>query len=679
MGFQVSAGVNVSEIDLTTVVPAVSTTEGAIAGVFKWGPVEQRILIESENELLNRFGKPVDGNFETWFTASSFLAYGNKLYVVRVANTQLTTSAYAGTNGSVTVANAGTNSIKNRDDYDTRTSFDANAVFIAKYPGAVGNSLRVSVCDSPNAYTVNVFSAALAATVNTSPLTTTLIVGSNTANIVCSNTADATALAAILPTRTILRVGNPYLGFQDLKLTAVSTSVSNVVVSFETPYRLSSNLVANSTTVANSNATDGAKIERLWEFYKNVDTAPGTSQYVAERGGQGDELHIVVVDEDGEITGVPNTILETFPNLSLARDAQTGDGASIYYKTVINDQSNYIWYANDRAGRLSNTAINFTSMANTLPFDQSFRAGADGETESNIAATVELAGYMKFASAEDLDVSLILTGKSKSDAVKANYIIDNITEARKDCVAFISPNKEAVLNNSGEITTTLVDFRNSITSTSYALIDSGYKYMYDKYNDVYRYVPLNGDVAGLVVRTDTVRDPWFSPAGFNRGVIKNTVKLAYNPSKADRDILYKSGINPVVTFPGQGTLLYGDKTALAKPSAFDRINVRRLFITLEKAIATAAKYTLFEFNDAFTRAQFRNLIEPYLRDVQGRRGIYDYRVVCDETNNTPEVIDRNEFVGDIYIKPARSINFIQLNFVAVRTGVEFSEIVGNFG
>jgi phage tail sheath protein FI len=246
-------------------------------------------------------------------------------------------------------------------------------------------------------------------------------------------------------------------------------------------------------------------------------------------------------------------------------------------------------------------------------------------------------------------------------------------------MAFISPPRSTVVNNIGEITTDLTSFRNSITSTSYAVIDSGYKYMYDRYNDLYRYVPLNGDIAGLVVRTDTTRDPWYSPAGFNRGIIKNTVKLAYNPSKADRDILYKAGINPVVTFPGQGTLLYGDKTALAKPSAFDRINVRRLFITLEKAIATAAKYTLFEFNDTFTRAQFRNLVEPFLRDVQGRRGIYDYRVVCDETNNTAEVIDRNEFVGDIYIKPAKSINFIQLNFVAVRTGVEFSEIVGQFG
>jgi phage tail sheath protein FI len=286
-----------------------------------------------------------------------------------------------------------------------------------------------------------------------------------------------------------------------------------------------------------------------------------------------------------------------------------------------------------------------------------------------------------FASAEEVDVSLILQGKavgSANNAQLANYIIDNICESRKDCVAFISPAKTNVVSNAGNESTSMVGFRNASRSTSYAVLDSGYKYQYDKYNDVYRYIPLNGDTAGLCVRTDDTRDPWFSPAGFNRGQIKNIIKLAYNPDKANRDILYKANINPVVTFPGQGTVLYGDKTMLTKPSAFDRINVRRLFIVLEKAIATAAKYTLFEFNDEFTRAQFKNLVEPFLRDVQGRRGIYDFKVVCDSTNNTGEVIDRNEFVGDIYIKPAKSINFIQLNFVAVRTGVEFSEIVGQF-
>lgn len=677
MAFQVSPGVNVSEIDLTTVVPAVSTTEGAFAGIFKWGPVEQRILVESENELVARFGKPDDTNAETFFTAASFLAYGNKLFVVRVANTQLTTSAYAGINATATVANAGTNSVKNLDDYLSRTSFDANCTFIAKYPGATGNSLRISACDSATSFSANAFSNTIAA-VNAVALTTTFVVGSNSIVVQTANTTDATTYRAALPNNSIIRVGNSALGFQDLKITTTAVSGSNVTVNFSSNYRLSVNVVANSTTVANSLATNGVVVSRNWEFYKNVDTAPGTSEYAAARGGVGDEVHVVVIDEDGTITGAPNTILEVFPNLSIATDAQLADGTSLYYATVLNQQSNYVWYANpfDRA---SNTAANITAATTTLPFSQSFRVGASAESESNVAISVELAGYSKFVSAEDVDISLVLTGRNVSGAVKANWIIDNICEVRKDCIAFISPSKAAVVNNLGEITTDLVNFRNSLTSTSYAVIDSGYKYTYDKYNDVYRYIPLNGDIAGLVVRTDTTRDPWYSPAGFNRGIIKNVVKLAYNPSKADRDILYKNGINPVVTFPGQGTLLYGDKTALAKPSAFDRINVRRLFITLEKAIATAAKFTLFEFNDEFTRAQFRNLVEPFLRDVQGRRGIYDYRVVCDETNNTAEVIDRNEFVGDIYIKPAKSINFIQLNFVAVRTGVEFSEIVGQFG
>jgi phage tail sheath protein FI len=287
-----------------------------------------------------------------------------------------------------------------------------------------------------------------------------------------------------------------------------------------------------------------------------------------------------------------------------------------------------------------------------------------------------------FASAENVDISLVMTGKSRGGTNGeqiSNYLVDNIAETRKDCIVLTSPDKADVVNNSAEDESQdTVDFRNSLRSSSYLVIDSGYKYQYDKYNDIFRWIPLNGDIAGLCVRTDAQRDPWFSPAGFNRGQIKNVVKLAYNPDQADRDILYKNGINPVATFPGQGTILYGDKTALAKPSAFDRINVRRLFIVLEKAISTAAKFSLFELNDEFTRAQFVSLVEPFLRDVQGRRGIYDYRVVCDETNNTGEVIDRNEFVGDIYVKPAKSINFIQLNFVAVRSGVAFHEVVGRF-
>jgi phage tail sheath protein FI len=303
--------------------------------------------------------------------------------------------------------------------------------------------------------------------------------------------------------------------------------------------------------------------------------------------------------------------------------------------------------------------------------------GRDGATPR---AADYINGYNLFKSAESVDVSLILGGGHSSATVPV-HVINNIAEYRKDCIAVFSPRQADVVNNAGYAGSEVDDivaFRNSLPSTSYAVIDSGWKYQYDKYNDLFRYVPCNGDTAGTMVRTDIERDPWYSPAGFNRGQIKNVIKLAFNPNKSERDALYKAGINPITTFPGEGTILFGDKTMLSKPSAFDRINVRRLFIVLEKAIATAAKYTLFEFNDAFTRAQFKALVEPFLRDVQGRRGITDFRVVCDETNNTPEVIDRNEFVGDIYIKPARSINFIQLNFVAVRTGVDFTEVVGKF-
>ncbi len=338
-------------------------------------------------------------------------------------------------------------------------------------------------------------------------------------------------------------------------------------------------------------------------------------------------------------------------------------------------------WANHRAGVASNTASNLASV-DTVPLYASFHNGQDGDAEDAIPLGRVLAAYDLFASTDDVDVALVMTGKSRGGTNGeqiANYLVDNIAEVRKDCIVLASPEKADVVNNNNlDEASDTVTFRNSLRSSSYLVIDSGYKYQYDKYNDVFRYVPLNGDIAGLCVRTDATRDPWFSPAGFNRGQIKNLVKLAYNPDKADRDLLYKNGINPVATFPGQGTVLFGDKTALSKPSAFDRINVRRLFIVLEKAIATAAKFSLFEFNDEFTRAQFVSLVEPFLRDVQGRRGIYDYRVVCDNTNNTGEVVDRNEFVGDIYIKPAKSINFIQLNFVAVRTGVAFDEIVGKF-
>jgi len=773
MPFQVSPGVNVTEIDLTTIVPAVSTTEGAIAGVFHWGPLEKSVLVDSEDKLAARFGKPTNHNPETFFTAANFLAYGNKLYVSRAANTtgfsnthtvQISGNTTITANGtalgvsvgdivygkgivdgtvvtakdddSVTLSKAATETdaattisfanpnsvfsavantieladtdnlalyvIKNEDDYlEKQDNFpaDGEVDYIAKYPGSWGNSLKISVCDSAEAFSSNldmfVANSALYQVADSTKISNagiSLVVGSNTATVFVANAegtpftvdSDAGAANAVVQiindnftVGDIVRVGNTEIGFQDLRITALAANAAysagntTFTINFAANYNLSSNFYTNT-------------ISRNWEYYNNVERAPGQSVYVSRFGNTSanDELHVVVTDEDGKFTGVPGTILEVFQGLSRASDAKTEDGATLYYKTVLNDNSNYVWWVKDRSNAVTNTALLVTSSTNEVPLTASFGGGQDGSNENGVALNVLTKAYDRFRSTEEIDVSLILQGKARGGTngqQLANYLIDNVAEYRKDCVVFVSPDRADVVSNIGkDEAQDIVTFRNSLSSTSYAVLDSGYKYQYDKYNDLYRYVPLNGDIAGLAVRTDNLRDPWWSPAGFNRGQIKNIIKLAYNPQKADRDILYKSDINPVCVFPGQGTVLFGDKTVLGKPSAFDRINVRRLFIVLEKAIATAAKFTLFEFNDEFTRAQFRNLVEPFLRDVQGRRGIYDFRVVCDETNNTPEVIDRNEFIGDIYIKPARSINFIQLNFVAVRTGVEFSEIVGKF-
>lgn len=677
MPFQVSPGVNVREVDLTTIVPAVSTTEGALAGLFHWGPVGERILVDSEQALLGRFGSPSNLNAETWFTGASFLGYGNKLYVVRGAGTDVR-SGFA--NSGAVTANS-LNSVFNNGDYNLKDgTFDTDMQYVAKWPGSFGNSLRVSVCDSADGF----HSVQNIITANTTGALQ-IAVGANNALISVSNTSTgntaeantiATNIQATLSVNDLVKVGNADVGIQYLKVTSVGSvfSTSNgaaFALTFSDPLSLHSN-VSQST------------VERFWEFFNVVDDAPGTSTYVRSFGNTAatDEVHVVVVDQGGKFTGAPGTILETFRAMSRATDSKTQDGGTNYYKNIINDNSKYVWWTNDRSTAPSATAQLIASPTSTAIFDARFVGGSDGaSTEANVSPSVIATAYDLFASAEDVDISLVLTGKSiggVNGEQIANYLIDNIAHVRKDCVVFLSPAKEDVVNNVGYEATDTVTFRNSCRDTSYAVLDSGYKKMYDRYNDIYRWIPLNGDVAGLCVRTDNTNDPWWSPAGFNRGQIKNIVELAFNPRKTDRDVLYKSGINPVVAFPGQGIVLYGDKTLQAKPSAFDRINVRRLFIVLEKAISTAAKYTLFEFNDAFTRAQFRNLVTPYLRDVKGRRGITDFLVVCDDSNNTGEVIDRNEFIGDIYIKPARSINFIQLNFVAVRTNVQFAEVVGQF-
>ena len=561
--FQVSPGVNVSEIDATTVVPSVSTSTGAIAGHFQWGPIDVARQVASEDELVRVFGGPDSNTALTFFTAASFLAYSNSLYVSRADSGNINSAiALNVSSGSYT----GNVKVKSEDSYfnNNFALADANVAFVARYAGSLGNSLKIAWC-------------------------------------------------------------------------------------------------------ANSNAAAFTG----WAYAPYFDKAPGTSTYVASnfKSDANDEMHIVVVDEDGLFTGTANTVLERFPNVSKASNATDESGASLYYRDVLYTKSRYVYaYGQNSAtwGSAANSTLAFTGeTSNGVSF---IRGTEDTPTDGNVQTA-----YAQFASTDNVDVSLIMTGAASS-TLAANVI--SLASGRKDAIAFLSP---ALANvQAADPTTAITNYRNALTSTSFAVMDSNWKYMYDKYNDTYRWIPCNGDVAGLCAQTDRDRDPWFSPAGFNRGQLKNVVKLAYNPNQTQRDTLYKAGVNPIVSFPGDGTVLFGDKTMLSKPSAFDRINVRRLFIVLEKAISKASRASLFEFNDEFTRAQFVNLVEPFLRLVQGRRGIYDFRVVCDESNNSPEVIDRNEFVGDIYIKPAKSINYIQLNFVAVRTGVAFDEIVGRF-
>lgn len=635
MAFQLSPGVNSSEIDLTTIIPSVASTAGAFAGQFIWGPVEQRTLINDELGLVDIFGKPDANTYEDFFTAANFLSYGSNLTVVRVSNTQLKNAS----------ANGGGILIKNQNSYEANNASGSNGQgeWGAKYPGAIGNSLKVSMCAGQNAFSSNITSLN-AVTANVS----------NSSGIITFSASVSTLVA----NGDFINVGSQgWVQVGNVSGTTANTAPGTFPIPTTSP------------------TLTGAVVLRKWEYADKFLAKPTTSTKAASLGGANDEVHVVVVDEDGKFSGTVGTVLEKYQFLSKATDAKFDDGTSQYYKNYINSNSRYIWWldhspsvsANWSGGTLASA---FSEM--TVPLTKSLAGGFD----QNPTDGEFLTGYGQFANPDTIDVSLVLGGAS--DSTVATYLINSIAETRKDCVVFLSPNRTDTINANGNELTNLQTFRDVLPSSSFAFLDSGWKYQYDKYNDVYRWVPLNGDTAGLCVRTDNDRDPWFSPAGFNRGNVKNVVKLSWNPNKSDRDELYKKGINPVVSFPGEGTVLYGDKTLQSKPSAFDRINVRRLFIILEKSISRAAKYTLFEFNDQFTRSQFVAMVEPFLRLVQGRRGITDFRVVCDETNNTGTVVDRNEFVGDIYVKFARSINYIQLNFVAARSSVSFDEIVGKF-
>ena len=568
MPFQLSPGVAVVEKDFTSIVPAVSTSVGAFAGAFAWGPVMEPNTVSSENELVRRFGKPNDSNADSFFSAANFLGYANNLLLVR---------ADAGHLNAIADSGATAVKVTNGENYLSTYASGTNSVgeWAAKYPGTLGNSLKVAMADSQT-----------------------------------------------------------FTG---------------------------------------------------WTYAAEFDAAPGTSAYATASGGSNDELHVIVIDEDGLFTGTVGAVLEKFAFVSKANDAKSSNGTNNYYKDAINSRSEYIWWMDHTATVSTSVAgvgvdgVAWGSAASSLFKDMSAAVNISltlGTDDYALTDAEKIAGFQLFDNAEQYDVSLIIAGKAS--ATVATSIINNVAEVRLDCVAFVSPQDnssgDVIIGSTSTQITAINTYRDALPSSSYAVMDSGYKYQYDRYNDKYRYIPLNADIAGLCARTDYTNDAWFSPGGLNRGQVKNVVKLAVNPNKASRDLLYKNGVNPVVSFPGEGTVLFGDKTLLAKPSAFDRINVRRLFIVMEKAIATAAKFQLFEFNDGFTRAQFKNLVEPFLRDVQGRRGITDFVVKCDESNNTGEIIDRNEFVADIFVKPNRSINFITLNFVAARSAINFSEI-----
>ena len=650
MAFQVSPGVLVKEIDLTNVVPAVATSIGAIAGGFSQGPVDEIIPIGSEQELVSIFGKPYSTNFETWFTAANFLQYTNGLRVVR-ADTAAVNATADGTGLK----------IKNDSDYDTNYADGSGSVgnWAAKFPGTYGNALGVSVCTNATAFEQTTTSLVDDATLAAGDTSVTVDDGTefSVGDIVYFQEAD----------------GSQY------EVTAVAGNDLTI--------RQLDNVNGGGLKSA---IADNTAIRRRWKFYDLFDGAPGTSTWATGKGVTSDEMHVVVYDRTGGITGFDSdvagqrttAVIETFPFVSQAASARTPQGGTNFYANVVNTGSLYVrWMDHDAS--LTNAGTDLASgnaYASTAGDAGVITSTLSGGTDDDpTIGELDLA-YDLFADADTVDINLVMAGTSPAgtDGVTHATNLIDLAEARKDIVVFISPRRADVVGvtTGAAQTNNVKGFFDNLSSSSYAVFDSGYKYMYDKYNDVYRHVPLNGDIAGLCANTDNVAEPWFSPGGYNRGQIRGAVKLAYNPTKAERDILYPARVNPVCTFPGQGTVLFGDKTALSRPSAFDRINVRRLFIVLEKAIATAAKFQLFEFNDAFTQAQFRNLVEPFLRDVQGRRGITDFSVVADETNNTGEVIDRNEFVADIFIKPARSINFITLNFIAVRTGVSFSEIGG---
>lgn len=640
MAFSVSPSVIVREVDASASVPAIATPPAALAGVFRWGPVGEAVLVSSENELVSRFGAPDDDNYETFFVAADYLSYANALWVARADN--------------------GANTATASDTTDANTSLHTFGSFDAIYPGELGNSLEVAYS------TGSAFESTVA---DKGDIPTTRITGANseiqnTAQTIAFNSSNTTF--EVLPADRVTGVspgdifviGNDSVGYQELTVNTITEewrdSAGDVTANTETLTAYSYDLLFDNKYLLAQSGLNELSITRKWAY---------SALFGGKKPSADANYHIAVLDEDGKITGTKGAAVEIYSDLSTSQSAKLASGKTNYYKEVIEQESGWVKVAN---------TTHFESQTSQY---ESLALGSDGRTEST-ATLADLAGaYDLFKGSNEIDVSFVLGGKSDDAGNVGTYLISNIAEYRKDCVAFISPAKSDVVDESKTETmlSNVIAFRDSLPTSSYSVIDSGYKYRYDRYNDVYRYTPLNGDIAGLASRVE----PFESPAGFRKGVIKNVVKLAFNPNKSQRDQLYSNEVNPVMSQVGQGIVLFGDKTGFGQNSAFDSLNVRRLFIAVEKAIANAAESFLFELNDEFTQAQFKGIVEPFLRDIQGKRGIVDFRVVSDETVNTPAVIDQGKFRANIFIKPARSINVIELTFVATRSGVEFEEIVGS--
>jgi phage tail sheath protein FI len=721
---QLSPGVLTREVDLTVGrADNVLDNIGAIAGPFAIGPVEQAIDITTEQDLINNFGKPLstDSQYEYWMSAASYLSYGGILKVVRANGSTLNNA-----NAGVGIGSTSSLKIKNYEDYFANYSTATNFTYAAKNPGSWGNKLKVCVIDDLadqriGINTTNLSNLGAVIGYGVTTAISTVIAGAGSTElfngylkgIITGITTDATNGNSTIDVKVVSRVS---AGGTE---TNIAYSQKNPAASFEASDSIT--FVNNSGINTGSTASAATVVDWYDEqtlgltnsvvFWKSIAPKPVSNNYSLQRNGRNDALHIVVVDDTGSITGVQGNLLEKHISLSKAADSVSSVNSpqKIWYKNFVANFSNYIYAgvnpsaAADAYNNTSPKATGFSSgytkyttseglwgqNAQNITYSAignityTLEGGVDYSANGGMTATLAdiASAYDLFANKDDIEVDFLINGpglsnESESQA-KANKLI-SIAEGRKDCVAVISPHRENVVNltNTTTQTTNIVKFYSALSSSSYAIFDCGYKYTFDRFNNLFRYIPCNPDIAGLMLRTSINSYPWYSPAGQQRGVLNNAIKLAYNPNKPQRDSLYTARVNPIISQPGVGIYLFGDKTALGYASAFDRINVRRLFLTLEQALERASQAQLFELNDQVTRANFINIVEPYLRDVQAKRGVYDFLVICDETNNTPDVIDNNEFRADIFLKPTKSINYVTLTFVATRTGVSFEEVAG---